>query len=113
MGETDRGAIWVFFLRAGLKPSHSLKASPQGYSQLKRFLSSEMPPPNSQGTHILGLVPAEAQGPQFGTGLPPASELQRQVMRLWPRCDSSQPSVSFRPILRPSGSHRFPSQELS
>ena len=81
MGETDRGVIWVFFLRVGLKPSHILKASPQGYSQLKRFLSSEMPPPpHSQGTHILGLVPAEAQGPQFGAGLPPPSELQPQVM---------------------------------
>ena len=70
MGETDCGTIWVFFLWAGVTPSHSLMAFPQGYSQLKRFLSSEMVPPYSQGTYILGLVPAEAQAPQFGTSLP-------------------------------------------
>ena len=39
------------------------------------FSAEEIPlfqdgPPYSQGTHILGLVPAEAQAPQFGTSLP-------------------------------------------
>ena len=65
MGETDCGAIWVFFLRAGLKPSHILKASPQGYSQLKRFLSSEMPspPPLPGHSHF-------RTGPCRGTGTP-------------------------------------------
>ena len=86
---------------------------PSGLFSVEEIPLFQDGPPYSQGTHILGLVPAEAQGPQFGNGLPPPSELQHQVMWLWPGCDSSQPSVSFRPILRPSGSHRFRSQELS